>query len=216
MKPFCSGGTADVDLIQAIQGEPPSRDEVNPFFFAEPVAPLVAARRRGRKIDLMEVLAVIRRMEGRCERLIVEGAGGVLVPLGNDFTVADVIANLECDVVVVAQNRLGVINHMMLTVEALRARRVKRIKAVLMTQSSTDYSARSNAAILSETIANIGVFSLPHLGAGATRFSPVKTNAKKNKITLARIADPDTFSARSSERLRREAQRRVEEAKKDR
>ena len=201
MKPFCSGGTADVDLIQAIQGDPPSRDEVNPFRFAEPVAPLVAARRRGRKIELVEVLAVIRRMEERCERLIVEGAGGVLVPLGDDFTVADVIANLECDVVVAARNKLGVINHTLLTVEALSARRVERIKVVLMAQSSPDCSARSNATILGESPGDIGVFSLPYLGAGATRFGSVKTNAKKIKKTLARIADPDSFSARSMERL---------------
>ena len=75
MKPFCSGGTADVDLIQAIQGGDPPRNEVNPFYFAEPVAPLFSARKQQKNIRLMDVLAAIKRMRKRCERLIVEGAG---------------------------------------------------------------------------------------------------------------------------------------------
>ena len=128
MKPFCSGGTADVDLIQAIQGGDPPREEVNPFYFPEPVAPLIAARKRRQRIRLSQVLRAIARMDKRCECLIVEGSGGLLVPLGEGFTVADVIANLECDVVVVGKNKLGTLNHTLLTVEALRAREVTRLK----------------------------------------------------------------------------------------
>ena len=195
MKPFCSGATADVDLIQAIQGDDPPRAEVNPFYFPEPLAPLVAARKRRQRIQLPQVLRTIRRMEKRCERLIIEGSGGLLVPLGEGFTVADVIASLDCDVVVVARNKLGTINHTLLTVEALRARSVMRFKVVLMGQSTPDCSARNNATILRETIANVEVFSLPHLGAGALRAESVKRNVGKIKKTLAQIADPDSLRA---------------------
>lgn len=208
MKPFCSGGTADVDLIEAIQGGDPPRDEVNPFYFPEPVAPLVAARKRPRRIRLPQVLRAIHRMEKQCGRLIIEGSGGLLVPLGEGFTVADVVANLECDVVVVGRNRLGTINHTMLTVEALRARSVTRLKVVLMGQPSPDSSAQSNAALLGETLANIGVFSVPYLGAGAVHAGAVKRNVGKIKITLARIADPDSFSPRSSDGLQNKAAKR--------
>jgi dethiobiotin synthetase len=208
MKPFCSGGTADVDLIQAIQGGDPPRDEVNPFYFPEPLAPLVAARKQRQRIRLSQVLRVIRRMEHQCERLIIEGSGGLLVPLGEGFTVADVIANLECDVVVVGKNKLGTINHTLLTVEALRARNVTRLKVVLMGQRSADCSARSNATILGETLANIEVYSLPYLGAGAATGRAVKRNVRKIKKTLARIADPDSFSPRSSDGLRNQAAKR--------
>ena len=195
MKPFCSGGTADVDLIQAIQGADATRDEVNPFCFPDPVAPLVAARKRRQRIRLPQVLRAICGMEKRCERLIVEGSGGLLVPLGEGFTVADVIANLECDVVVVGKNKLGTINHTLLTAEALRARSVTWIKVVLMGQSSAESSARSNAAILGETLANIGIFSLPYLGAGAVSAAAVERNVRKIKKTLAQIADPDSLRA---------------------
>ena len=208
MKPFCSGGTADVDLIQAIQGGDPPSDEVNPFYFPEPLAPLVAARKRRRRIRLPQVLRAIHRMEKQCERLIIEGSGGLLVPLGEGFTVADVIANLECDVVVVGKNKLGTINHTLLTVEALRTRSVTRVKVVLMGQPSPDFSARSNAALLGETLANVGVFSVPYLGAGAVSARAVKRNVGKIKKTLARIADPDSFSPRSSNGLRNQAAKR--------
>jgi dethiobiotin synthetase len=208
MKPFCSGGTGDVDLIQAVQGDDPSREEVNPFYFPEPVAPLVAARRLRQPIRLSQVLEAIGRMRERCACLIVEGSGGLLVPLGERFTVAGVIAGLDCDVVVVGRNKLGTINHTLLTVEALRARRVKRIKVVLMGQSSADFSAPSNAALLGESLANIEIFTVPYLGAGAARIGPLKRNAGKIKKTLARIADADSFSARSSKGLRNQAAKR--------
>ena len=193
MKPFCSGGTADVELIQAIQGADPSQDEVNPFYFREPVAPLIAARKRRQRVRLSQVLKAIAHMEKRCDSLIIEGSGGLLVPLGENFTVGDVIANLECDVVVVGKNKLGTINHTLLTIEALRARSVTRLKVVLMGQSFSDSSARSNPTILDETLANIRVFSLPYLGAGAASAGALKRNVRKIKKTLARIADPDSF-----------------------
>lgn len=208
MKPFCSGGTADVDLIQAIQGNIPARDEVNPFYFPEPVAPLVSARKRQQLIRLPQVLQAISRMKMQCDRLIIEGSGGLLVPLGEGFTVADVIANLECDVVVVGKNKLGTINHTLLTFEALRTLGLKRFKVVLMGQSSVDFSASSNAVILRETFVNIEVFSLPYLGAGATGIRALKRNVEKIKKTLARIADPDSFSPRSSNGLRNQAAKR--------
>lgn len=208
MKPFCSGGTGDVDLIQAIQGHDPPREGVNPFYFPEAVAPLIAARKRGKAIRLSKVLRAIYRMHERCACLIIEGSGGLLVPLGEGFTVVDVIASLDCDVVVVGRNKLGTINHTLLTVEALRARGVKRINVVLMGQSSEDSSAQSNATFLIETLANIEVFTLPYLGAGAARIGPVKRNVRKIEKTLARIADPASFSPRSSEGLRNQAAKR--------
>jgi dethiobiotin synthetase len=194
MKPFCSGGTADVDLIQSIQGSPPSRDEINPFYFPEPVAPLLAARKARRSIQLSQVLESIKQMECQCERLIVEGSGGLLVPLGEGFTVADVIAKLVCEVIVVGRNKLGTINHTLLTLEALRARAVTRTKVILMGQSRDDFSAQSNRAVLTEMLENTEVYALPYLGSGACRAALVKRNAGKLKKTLAQIIDPDSFS----------------------
>ena len=82
MKPFCSGGTQDVDLLHRLQQGELSRREINPFYFAEPVAPLVAARRRRRRISAGDVLRRIRAVQRRCGCLLIEGAGGLMAPLG--------------------------------------------------------------------------------------------------------------------------------------
>src|SRR5882724_997479 len=65
MKPFCSGGREDVDLLQAIQNSRLPDDAINPFYFAEPVAPLVAARKARRRISLAQVLQKVRAVEAR-------------------------------------------------------------------------------------------------------------------------------------------------------
>ena len=206
MKPFCSGGTADVDLLQSIQGREISAKEVNPFYFHEAVAPLVAARKHRQKIHLHQAVEVIERVRQRCELLIVEGCGGLLVPLGERFNVADLIARLGCDTIVVARNQLGTVNHTALTVEALRSRGVKHIKVVLMAQKKEDLSAENNEATLAETIGNIGVFHCPYLGPRASRLNTLVANSKKLKKVLVPILNFAILSPRSLEPLsKREA-----------
>ena len=197
MKPFCSGARDDVALIRRIQGPRYSLDEVNPYYFKAPLSPWAALSAIGRKLVPLEVGRAIRKMEQRCDRLIVEGAGGVLVPLSVGFTVADLIAQLDCEVVVVGCNRLGTLNHTLMTVEALRSRGVQRLKIVLMEQEEGEMSARSNGRLLAEWLVPIEVYSLPFLGQGAARFEAIVKNSKKIKKLLARIHDPDTFTARS-------------------
>ena len=115
MKPFCSGSRADTEFLRAVQDGELTSDEVTPFFFAEPLAPLVAARKHRRTIRLKEVVRRIRRLSDRCECLLIEGIGGLLVPLGEGFTVRDLVARLGCEVIIVSRNRLGTINHTILT-----------------------------------------------------------------------------------------------------
>ncbi len=67
MKPFCSGGRNDIELIQALQNHALPDEEVNPFYFPEPLAPLVAARKHRRRISLSQVLRSIERVETQCE-----------------------------------------------------------------------------------------------------------------------------------------------------
>ncbi len=188
MKPFCSGGREDVELLQALQsdaGVPP--DQVNPFYFPEPLAPAVAARRHHRRIRLAQALQRIRAMEHRCARLLVEGAGGLLAPLGERFTAADLIARLGCAVVVVATNRLGTINHTLLTVAALRRLTPQTVQVVLMGSGARDASAATNLAVLRQWAAPAPVRAVPFLGPGASRPEAVKNNWKKMKKVLARL-----------------------------
>jgi dethiobiotin synthetase len=187
MKPFCSGSRADAELLHAVQDGELTLDEINPFFFAEPLAPLVAARRHQCSIRVPEVLGRITRVASRCECLVIEGIGGVLVPLGKGFTVLDLVAKLGCETIVVARNQLGTINHTLLTIRALQAAGVDRLKTVLMSSSEADSSTSSNNRMLSELLAPVLVFKLPYLGPNPSRLGCLEASQKKVKKTLAQI-----------------------------
>jgi dethiobiotin synthetase len=187
MKPFCSGSRADVEFLGAVQQRELTLDEINPFFFEQPLAPLAAAREQHVSIKLPAVLRQISNVAKRCEWLLIEGIGGVMVPLGNGFSVLDLIANLSCSTVVVSRNKLGTINHTMLTVDAMQHAGIKEFKVVLMASQETDFSANSNGRILCELLAPRPVIPVPFLGRNPARFAAVKRSEKKVKKTLARI-----------------------------
>src|SRR5439155_5445206 len=109
-------------ILHSLQHSEISRGDVNPFYFPEPVAPLVSARKHRRRISLSTALKVIQNVANQCHTLLVEGSGGLLVPLGEGYTVADLITALSCAVLVVCRIRLGTINHTLLTAESLRSR----------------------------------------------------------------------------------------------
>ena len=225
LKPFCSGGRADAELLCKLQHGDLTLDEVNPFYFPEPVAPLISARKHKRNIPLDRVLQHINSIASRVPSLpaglpsnastrhsplatrnflLIEGSGGLLVPLGEGYTVRDLIARLPCDVLVVSRNQLGTINHTLLTVQALlnsTPRSPLRIPhsagpstfslscVVLMDSGTRDASSRSNEPILAEFLAPVPLVCLPYLGIRCSSASAVKKNAKKFQKTLARLFD---------------------------
>jgi dethiobiotin synthetase len=91
---------------------------------AEPLAPAVAAERAGVRIDVDGLLREAAGLAAEADALVVEGAGGLLVPLWQELTMADLAAGLGASLVVVARPGLGTLNHTALTLEAARARRL--------------------------------------------------------------------------------------------
>ena len=91
---------------------------------AEPLAPAVAAERAGTVIDVDRLVAQALDLAAGVDVLMVEGAGGLLVPLTGELTMADLAARLEAEVVVVTRPTLGTLNHTALTLEAARTRRL--------------------------------------------------------------------------------------------
>ena len=187
MKPFCSGSRDDVKLLQTVQRGELTDEEVNPFFYTQAVAPLVAQRKKkGPKPTLKEVVQKIRGVARRCDVLIVEGSGGLMVPLGEQFTVAGLIAALKCEVVIVARNRLGTINHTLLTVAA--AGQLQRpMKVVLMDCGERDDSTETNFAILRERLAPLPVLECPFLGQKRASLKAFARNQKILEKVLARV-----------------------------
>lgn len=187
MKPFCSGGRGDVDFLRAAQEKELTADEVNPFYFREPIAPLVAARKHRNAVRLPDVLRAISDVVRRCECLLIEGSGGLLVPLGEGYTVADLITKLNCEVIVVSRNKLGTINHTLLTVRALQHVGIKALRVVLMSGKKSDASNASNTRILAELLGCIALTPIAYLGENNLRISALKKNCKKIKKSLAQI-----------------------------
>jgi dethiobiotin synthetase len=189
IKPFCSGGRKDVELLQTLQGHILADEQVNPWFFPAPVAPLVALRRRRKNINKHAVIAHIQKLQEKGDILLVEGAGGLRSPLAKNLDALEIIAALKCRVMLAARNRLGCLNHVLLSLDALRRRGISKIKVILMGVKQPDLASRTNAQILREMPGFIEVYAVPWLGRNAARPGAVKKNAKKIKKTLARIAD---------------------------
>ncbi|MEN9575677.1 MAG: hypothetical protein RL514_3532 [Verrucomicrobiota bacterium] len=164
LKPLCSGGREDAQALLAANDGVLSLDEVNPWHFRAALAPVLAARREGRGVTLAEVVAKVRAVGRRFELVVVEGAGGLLSPLGEGFDTRDLIAALRAEVVIVVPNRLGAVNQARLVWEALPKSPRRRARIVLVTQPEPDAAARSNAALLREFAPGAAVLQLPWVG----------------------------------------------------
>ncbi len=110
--------TATVSMLAGDTGRPPLTDGVR---LARPLSPHLAARYAGQTIALEPLLSVARS-QSLDERFVVEGAGGVLVPINESRLMIDLMAALGLPVLVVSRSTLGTINHTLLTLEALRSR----------------------------------------------------------------------------------------------
>ena len=94
----------------------------NPLLLPDPVSPHIAAARAGVRIDIAHIVACHRALMLQADAVVVEGAGGFLVPLSETETGADLAQALDLPVVLVVGLRLGCLNHALLTAEAIRAR----------------------------------------------------------------------------------------------
>ena len=120
---------ADGMRLAAASRQPPTL--VSPLRYAAPTSPAAAATLAGRPIDRAAIFAAANALGAEAELLVVEGAGGLLVPLDDQWTMADLAVALGARLLVVARASLGTVNHSCLTVEAARHRGLAPIAVVL-------------------------------------------------------------------------------------
>lgn len=119
MKPFqCSGD--DAEFLMRALGVNDDKRLVNPYYAKEPLAPYLAFKRAKIKIDLNKVFSAYEELKKRHEFLIVEGAGGLLVPIKENYLVCDLIKDLNIPALIVARAGLGTLNHTLLTQRCAR------------------------------------------------------------------------------------------------
>jgi dethiobiotin synthetase len=186
MKPAQSGVTpgapSDAARLRAAAGGGDPFELVCPYEFEAPLAPGVAARLTGVEVSLALILVAARRLAGRHTALLVEGAGGLLVPLTASQTYADLAVALGLPVLVVARAGLGTVNHAALTVEALRARGLAVAGLVLnRTGPVDDPSVPHNAAELERLTGARVLATLPYVHDIAAR-EPFLRSALAGKV----------------------------------
>ena len=99
--------------VQATYGQ------INPYCFPHPIAPHLAARHAGARIDFSRIMVSYRELAGQVDEVIVEGVGGICVPLNEKEDSADLVKQLDLPVVLVVGMRLGCLNHAILTLRAI-------------------------------------------------------------------------------------------------
>jgi len=123
----CTPECADARLLAEASGA-----YLEPVYsFKTPVAPSVAAELEGVEVKPERIKERIKELSSRHPFLVIEGAGGIMVPITWNYAYADLVSELSLPTLVVALNKLGVINHTLLTVEVLRSRGVE-VKAVVL------------------------------------------------------------------------------------
>lgn len=146
------------DLLEAASLPGLTLADVCPYPFAAPLAPSIAARLEQRPIDIDRIVSRAAELSRRGDALLVETAGGLLTPWAPGFTAADLAARLGLPVLIVAANRLGVINHAALVAAECRRRGLVCVGFVLVDVSSTPTPDRRFNA--TEIAAHTGMPSL--------------------------------------------------------
>jgi dethiobiotin synthetase len=191
-KPACSGSErhsdgsecwADVEtLYEACDGEF-DRSLICPQTFSAPLAPNVAALEEGRTVNPALIFSAMELWRKHVDHLVIEGAGGLLSPLADSVNSLDLAIASKSSVLIVAANRLGVINHTLLTVRAVVAAGLS-IAAVVLNEiqppgdEAGDQSRKSNLTQLQRLIPEMPVLTC---GWGSDRIHPVR------ETTLAEI-----------------------------
>ena len=149
----CNPECADAKILSEASGV-----YLEPVYsFKLPLAPAVAGELEGVNISKESLLERIQDLKEKCDLLFIEGAGGLLVPITWSFNFLNLAKEIRCEVIVVALNKLGVINHTLLTVKCCQAEGVKVRGVILNTVEAYDESVKTNFSALKKLLPSIPV-----------------------------------------------------------
>ncbi|MCG3175827.1 MAG: ATP-dependent dethiobiotin synthetase BioD [Candidatus Omnitrophica bacterium] len=172
MKPISCGGLEDARHLAASAGCAEPIELINPIALEHPLSPNVAARLERRRIDLKPVAAAACQFARKgYDTLIVEGCGGLLVPVRRGVYVVDLIRELGAETVLVSRSGLGAINHTLLSIEALERRRIRPAGVIYNRLGAGELTIpeRTNPEVVFECsgVRSLGVF--PYLKSCTAR-----------------------------------------------
>ena len=172
MKPIQSGAlqtkdgliSQDACLMATAAGVDDKMDLINPICLREPLAPSVAAEVEGIKVDIEKIKRAYDRLKKMHDFIVVEGAGGIVVPITSDFLVADLVKMFDLPVIIISRPSLGTINHTVLTVEYARLKNVNVIGVIIngLDKKNMGVAEKTNPRMIEE-LADVPILGVvPH------------------------------------------------------
>lgn len=160
MKPVAAGSRADAIILQASADVSDTLEEINPIYLDNPLSPNVAAQIESKTLYIDSIKTAYDQLKKHHDFMFVEGVGGLLVPILDDFSVADLITQLNLPILIVARAALGTINHTLLTIEAAKSRNLTILGVIYNTlsQSANDTAAQTSPEIITR------ISKIPSLG----------------------------------------------------
>lgn len=152
-KPICCGDRDDCIALQAAGDPSLSVDAINPVWLRTPAAPYAASMIENRPINLDHIDRAYSQLDRSMDAVLVEGAGGWEVPITRDFMIGDLAHRLNLPVLLVVNNRLGALNHTILTAKAIAVKGLKCAGLLLNHVQMERHSATiTNRAILEDVL----------------------------------------------------------------
>lgn len=151
-KPIATGSRNDARLLKRYSGVKDPIEVINPVFYKKPLAPYVAKKFENRVVKIPRIDSIFLMLREKYNILLVEGIGGVLVPITKGMLVIDLAARWEIPALIVSRPGLGTINHTLLTIEALHRRGIGILGFVLnYTQPTKPTLAhKTNPSVIAE------------------------------------------------------------------
>ena len=142
----------DAEFLAHCTGSEFSLDIINPITFELPAAPFACERAENRKVDFVKIAIAYNHICSKTDLVIVEGIGGIKVPITADIDVLSLAKSFDLPVVIVAKSKLGTINHTLLTIDAIRRSGLSLAGIIIngYDEKTSDLAEKTNAAIIKE------------------------------------------------------------------
>jgi dethiobiotin synthetase len=175
---------SDGARVKKAAGLSHSLESIIPFQFREPLAPLLAAKRQQQIISHKTLLSTVREHLHQYEFTLVEGAGGLMVPLCPGYLVENLISDLQLPTLVVCRSALGGINHTLLTLSRLRQAKISVTGIIINHAAGNPGTAEQNFAALVREFNQVAIL-------GEIPYLPQPAFDKETLLTLAKRIDLD-------------------------
>jgi len=182
--------STDAEFLAACADSPHALSEIAPLRYASPLAPNVAAQREGSPVDLEAIFDAYRRIIADADVVVVEGVGGLLCPISDEFWVAHLARLTALPLVVVARAGLGTINHTLLTLHAARSAELY-VAGVVVNRYPPDLLADAQGGLTVAGADDLSALTNPHQIAargrtGILAIVPDEPDTSVERITIGR------------------------------